>query len=231
MNIIYKKYLITFISLIITILFCFIIYKSYKISKQDIDSLPIIKSDVEVVKIKNDNSELEEIDVNSFYMDETISKDKLERQSLNNKINDITTESIKTEIVDNETMKNKPEENVSNNTDIHINKNIKNLIVNEKQDDVVTETDSLNNDDFYKAQLIALKNQQQAKNFIEQTKKKYYNLLKNLDIFIMKIDLKEKGVFYRVQVGNFNTKSDAVNFCKEYIKIGNKNITNCIVVK
>ena len=237
----YKKYLITLISFIIVILFFFIIYRSYKISKikQNITNLPVIRSDVEIVKIKKDNRELKEPEVNSFYKDENMNEKVLEKQNLDTTINNIVattiTDTIKQETLqDNKTIDDiiEKEDIQKKQEDVVIDKNIKKLIVNEKQDDEIIEENTIKeNSNFYKAQLIALKNQQQAKNFIDQTKKNYVSILKNLDVFMVKIDLKEKGIFYRVQVGNFNTKEDANNFCKEYIKLGNKNITNCIVIK
>ena len=34
-----------------------------------------------------------------------------------------------------------------------------------------------------------------------------------------------------VQVGNFNTRADALRFCNEYLKITTRDLTNCMVVK
>ncbi len=79
---------------------------------------------------------------------------------------------------------------------------------------------------------MALKNKQQALIFIEKTKKKYSDILKGLDLYITEINLNEKGIFYRVQIGNFNNKEDANNFCENYKKYSNsKDFVNCIVVK
>lgn len=233
---IYKKHIITVLSILLLLLLFIIIYKSYKISKikNNITNLPIIRSDVEIIKIKKDNRELEDIDVKSFYKNEKIDEKNLEKKNLDNTINNIVAINSSEYTRENKTIDDIIEQkNIdSNKKQVEIDKNIKKLIVNEKEEDTITEEDlKKQNNNFYKAQLIALKNQQQAKIFIDNTRKLYANLLKDLNIFIVKIDLKEKGIFYRVQVGNFNTKEDASNFCKEYIKLGNKNITNCIVIK
>lgn len=233
---IYKKHIITALSILLLLLLFIMIYKSYKISKikNNITNLPIIRSDVEIIKIKKDNRELEDIDVKSFYKNEEIDEKNLEKKNLDNTINNIVAINSSEYTRENKTIDDIIEQkNIdSNEKQVEIDKNIKKLIVNEKEEDTITEEDlKKQNNNFYKAQLIALKNQQQAKIFIDNTRKLYANLLKDLNIFIVKIDLKEKGIFYRVQVGNFNTKEDASNFCKEYIKLGNKNITNCIVIK
>ena len=233
---IYKKHIITVLSILVLLLLFIMIYKSYKISKikNNITNLPIIRSEIEIIKIKKDNRELKDMDVNSFYKNEEIDEKNLEKKNLDNTINNIVAINSSDYIKENKTIDDIIEQkNIdSDEKQIEIDKNIKKLIVNEKEEDTITEEDlKKQNNNFYKAQLIALKNQQQAKIFIDNTRKLYTNLLKDLNIFIVKIDLKEKGIFYRVQVGNFNTKEDASNFCKEYIKLGNKNITNCIVIK
>lgn len=115
--------------------------------------------------------------------------------------------------------------------------NIKEVIINEKKEEIikVREKDldeEVINDNFYRAQLVALKNRQQAVIFVEKTKKRYSNILKGLELFITEINLNEKGIFYRVQVGNFKNKSDANSFCDDYRKYSSvKDLVNCIVVK
>ena len=50
------------------------------------------------------------------------------------------------------------------------------------------------------------------------------------DGFIEKVDLMEKGMFYRVRFGMFKTKVDAKNFCSKYIKVSNSKLSSCIVI-
>ena len=59
---------------------------------------------------------------------------------------------------------------------------------------------------------------------------KYGDLFKNLDFFIKKVDLMEKGVFYRVQFGIFKNVEEAKRFCEKYVKISNNKLSSCIVV-
>ena len=249
----YRKYIIFIISILIIVLFCFIIFRSYKIYKikSNVGNLPIIRSDVEIIKIKKDNRELKEIDVNSFYKTEEITESNFEKHNLDNTINNIVTTSAVEEITKNDQKPVIKEEEIQKDDFLDLvdnsnvvydaaaqkyvqipteTSNIKELVVNEKQEENTIKVDDVD-DKFFKAQLVALRNQQQADNFINETKKKYSSILKNLNIFTVKIDLKEKGVFYRVQVGNFNTKEDAKKFCEEYVRLANKNLTNCIVVK
>lgn len=241
---IYQKSILIAVAFLAILLFCFILYKSYKISKikENINDLPVIKSDIDIIKIKKETRELK-IKTNSFYnnleeesedkvviADDNISKDiNNVDDTLSSKINNIVNENI----INNNN--NVDIQNNINNKDVVVNENIKTVIINEQSKDKTTEnkenSNLKTNNNYYKSQLVALKNKQQAYNFVEKTKKLFSNMLKNLDVFVVEIDLGNKGIFYRVQVGNFNNKDDATNFCKEYLKITIKNPTNCIVVK
>lgn len=241
-----QKNILLSITLFFVAVFVFIIVKSYKIAKirENIDDLPIIKSNNEILKIKREVKELK-IDINSFYDSFNDNKEDIK---IIEKDNDMTAigdnfvlEKKINKIINS---KNNNHENIDyNNQNINNNKKIKKIETTstKKQKDISyngkinDNSKTINNDNisnnYYKVQLIALKNKQQADIFIEKTKKKYSDLLKNLNIFITEINLNEKGIFYRVQIGNFNTRGEAINFCKNYIKYDNKNLTNCIIVK
>lgn len=239
-----QKNILIVTTISIVVLFCFILYKSYKISKikENINELPIIKSNVEIIKIKKETKELKP-EINSFYnnLDNSdnsvnIIKDSITTSNTNNFSNtEITNADTIDNTIDN-IINNELEDNATNNNTIVIDDSIKTVVINE-QNNLNSDTKTRNkqqveiNNNYYRAQLIALKNKQQAHNFVEKTKKMYGNILKNLNVSIFEIDLGEKGIFYRVQVGNFNTKSDASKFCDEYLKITIKSPTNCIVVK
>lgn len=232
---IYQKQILTVILILTVLLFCFILYKSYKISKikENTDILPVIQAKSNNIKIKN-NTKLEMPEINSFYGTVDNLEDAIniidDGMSINTGVNDITNELNNTinNIINNE--KKAPKEKVV------VDQSIKTVIINEddnnKNNDKITTIQETENDrSYFKTQLVALKNKQQAHNFIEATKKQCGGLLKNLNIFIFEIDLGEKGIFYRVQVGNFNTRADALRFCNEYLKITTGDLTNCMVVR
>jgi hypothetical protein len=232
-----QKNVLIIVTLLFVAIFIFIIVKSYKISKtkNDIDSLPTIKSNVRVIKTKNEVKELK-VETSSFY--ESLKNNQEEKKiKIVNKNKEMATIDDNF-VLDSKINKIVDDDAFVDNNGVVIDENIKEIVINEKTEAKNTDvtnrekkTIGLNANNYYKAQLIALKNQQQAKNFVNMVKKMYGSLLKNLDVFIVEIDLMEKGVFYRVQVGNFNTKDDATDFCRNYLKDNDKNITNCIVVK
>ncbi|MDR1499053.1 MAG: SPOR domain-containing protein, partial [Rickettsiales bacterium] len=219
----YRKNILVVAALVLVLIFMFIMVKSYKIAKvrKNIDSLPTIKNNEDVVKIKHKVRELP-TGANTFY--DSLRKDEntdTEVQVIEKSTgtagtpNEITIpKSRKNEIVD----KYEDEEE-----DVVISENIKEVVINEKESierepKVAANASKISiQNNFYKAQLVAVRNKQQARNFIGKTKKIYGNLLKDLDIFVVEVNLNEKGMFYRVQVGNFNTKGEAAEFCKTYI--------------
>lgn len=231
----YQKNILITATIIVTVLFCFILIKSYRISSisNNLDKLPIIKSKVDTVKIKSP-IEKPYIAENSFYKnfkkvkEDTINIDKSSISNIN--IDDHLNNKLNSVIYENVTNNNKNLNNTSAN--IELNKTTKVVITNKKENNDNINTNNIDkNNNFYKVQLIALKNKQQADNFVKKIKKQFNNLLKNLEVFLFEVDLGDKGIFYRVQVGNFNTKNDAMKFCRNYLMITLKNPTNCIVVR
>lgn len=251
-----KKKLLVGLTLIIVVMFIFVMFKSYKIAKNraNIDELPLIKSKVMDIKIKQETKESEN-ESNTFY--ETFDRNKQKKRQLKEiNIREEHEEVIQTteedNFIENSTPKvvrielndsNIESEKKSNTVEPKMEKNTEKMddtrevIINEKKD-VKLDNKNINNilevvsDNSYRAQLVALKNKQQAVVFVEKTKRRYGEILKNLDVFITEIDLNEKGVFYRVQVGSFSTKNGAIVFCEEYKKLSvGGDLTNCIVVK
>lgn len=104
-------------------------------------------------------------------------------------------------------------------------------------DNVQEEKRSLNRDDgksknIYRVQLAALKTKQQAANYVAHVKNDCGDLLKNLVLQVEEIDLGEKGIFFRVQIGNFRTNGEAGDFCRSYLRKNRGNPTlDCLVVK
>ena len=80
-------------------------------------------------------------------------------------------------------------------------------------------------------QIAALKDKQQADIYVNRIKRFYKDLLVGLDVYILEIDLEEKGIFYRIRIGDFENKKLAEKFCENFFKKNDKVLRNCIVVK
>ncbi|MDR2777292.1 MAG: SPOR domain-containing protein [Rickettsiales bacterium] len=83
----------------------------------------------------------------------------------------------------------------------------------------------------HRVQIIALRNSQQAANYVSRTKKLYGDMLKNLNVFVDELNLGEKGMFFRVQIGRFATREAAMDFCENFLKRGADGSANCILVR
>jgi hypothetical protein len=79
----------------------------------------------------------------------------------------------------------------------------------------------------YKVQLASFKSEKIAIHEWNKIKKKYNELLGNLEYFIEKKDFGSKGVFYRLQAGVVPSESDARLLCKKLIECKQ----GCFVVK
>lgn len=122
-------------------------------------------------------------------------------------------------------------ESGNNKQEIEISDNIKNVYVNEKNEDNNVKADVITkNKKGIKVQVGALKTNDFAIEYKNNLVSKYNNLFKDLEFFIKKVDLMEKGIFYRVQFGVFRDKKEAKQFCEKYIKISNNKLSSCIVV-
>lgn len=82
-----------------------------------------------------------------------------------------------------------------------------------------------------KIQLLALKSRNSVIEYWEELNKKYKQLFNDKNYYIESVDLNNVGIIYRLQVGDFESYDLANNFCKEYIKVANKNRIDCIVIK
>ena len=57
------------------------------------------------------------------------------------------------------------------------------------------------------------------------------DLFVNLRNVIQKVDLGKRGIFYRLQIGEFFNQIEAENFCQKYITQIQKTRADCIVVE
>lgn len=82
-----------------------------------------------------------------------------------------------------------------------------------------------------RVQIAAMTSKESAEKYWLSLKKKYPNLLSRLKHYIKKADLGSRGVFYRLQIGNFPTREEAEDFCNKYIVKTLKTRSDCILIK
>ncbi len=84
---------------------------------------------------------------------------------------------------------------------------------------------------YIRVQLAAMTSKQAAYKYFQDVKNKNSELFYGLEDFIQEVDLGKRGIFYRVQVGNFYDQIRAESFCKKYITQTSKNKADCIIVE
>lgn len=83
---------------------------------------------------------------------------------------------------------------------------------------------------YVRVQLAALTSKKSAKEYWEKISSNS-RLFSGLKSFTEEVDLGKKGIFYRLQVGNFSDQVEADDFCKRYTLQMQKNKADCIVVE
>ncbi len=81
-----------------------------------------------------------------------------------------------------------------------------------------------------RVQLAAMTTKDSAMRFLKITKSRYSKIFSGLDGYIQEVDLGKRGVFFRVQVGDFYDQVRAESFCKKYIAATQKSKSDCIVI-
>jgi hypothetical protein len=61
--------------------------------------------------------------------------------------------------------------------------------------------------------------------------RRYSNLFSGLKPFTEAVNLGKKGIFYRLQIGNFYNQIEAEEFCSRYVAQAGKTKADCIVVE
>jgi hypothetical protein len=82
-----------------------------------------------------------------------------------------------------------------------------------------------------KVQIAALTSKGAADEYWKKLNNIDPNLFSELKLFTEKIDLGKRGIFYRVQIGNFSTQTEADEFCNNYISRTKKSRADCILVE
>ncbi len=82
-----------------------------------------------------------------------------------------------------------------------------------------------------RVQLAAMTSKESALRFLKITKSKYPQIFSGLDGYIQEVDLGKRGIFFRVQIGDFYDQIRAENFCKKYVAAAQKSRSDCIIVE
>ena len=187
-----------------------------------------------IVKKTQQNIETPELSFNNDII--------IEQKMLANKINEINEEEIVDVLPSDEKQNIKAKEIAEDN-----DKKVPNIKINSKDNNIKTnimDLEKLGNKSLIinlkehkdkkpsvKIQLLALKSRNSVIEYWEELNKKYKQLFNDKNYYIESVDLNNVGIIYRLQVGDFESYDLANNFCKEYIKVANKNRIDCIVIK
>jgi len=246
-SVIVKKALIIGAILLSTLCFVYITISAYYFVHHEEDSnIKIIKSPKLPIKIKNDmNGNIVIKDMDKAVYENIVGgkKESLKNQDIN------IIKSPQSPIPPLDHYSNKTKENVIKHSriineprdleevityDIAANSKNSNQLQSSNIIDITNEDIDLSraNGPLNRVQIAAMNSYQSAHNYWLRLKKSHSKLFSNdLKPFIKKVNLGKKGVFYRLQIGNFSNQIEAENFCIEFINKTQKNKADCIIVE
>lgn len=82
---------------------------------------------------------------------------------------------------------------------------------------------------YVRVQIAAMTSKKSAEEYWKKINKS--SLMSGLKSFTEQVDLGKKGIFFRLQIGNFSDQVEAESFCKKYTLQMQKNKADCIVVE
>jgi hypothetical protein len=92
-------------------------------------------------------------------------------------------------------------------------------------------TPTKSNKKIIRVQLAAMSSKSAANESWEKASNLYPKLLSGLKPFIEEANLGKRGMFYRLQIGNFFNQIEAEEFCNKYVTQAKKNRGDCIIVE
>ena len=177
--------------------------------------------------------------------------DEIQNDNELNNMNELDNDTLKTEDID-DTTNTINNDNINNSVKVEsVNKTVEktesNIIINSKKNKIKTNVEDLsklgnraliNNLKQHKdikpgikVQLLALKSKNGLIEYWNDVSNKYSQLFKDKNYYIENVSLDNIGNMYRLQVSMFDNEQSANNFCKEYIKLTNKNKIDCIIIR
>ncbi len=82
-----------------------------------------------------------------------------------------------------------------------------------------------------RVQVAAFNSKKLSKEYWQKINHDYDNLFSGLRYYIEEADLGKKGIFYRLQIGNFINQIEAENFCNRFVLQAKKTRSDCIIVE
>jgi len=112
------------------------------------------------------------------------------------------------------------------------NKDLLTNMAGEKRDNTATPAPKPQNKKLVvKVQVAAMTSQDAAEENWKRLNRLHPDLFSGLKSYIEKVDLGKKGIFYRLQIGNFYNQVAAEEFCNRYVTQSHKSRADCIVVE
>ncbi len=197
-------------------LFFWIVLKSYYfITNTNQNEIETIKALVPIIKVSKSIETETEINNNSIYEDILHKKGENIDDHQIAKITDTAKQPTK---INNENL----EQNTQSKT---ISAKTPEKLIKEKP----TKT-SNNEEDAIKVQIAAMSSAELAEEYWQKIVKNQAKILKNYQHFIEKIDLNNKGILFRLKIGDFTSKNEAENFCQQFILHSKKTTADCIIL-
>lgn len=212
------KTTIIIIAIFSILLFFYITTNAYYFSYEEKgNNIKIIKSPVKIIKtnVKNNYRKIDNIDKMIYRnlvgnIDEKTQKKKI--KTIDNVQTPLYQEKNQPVIIKNKTKEKK-------------------IVKIKKSQKELTEIKENNTKEIgLKVQIAAMGSRQSAQRYWKYILKHNKKLVKNYDKYITKIDLGKRGIFYRLQIGNFATSDIAKDFCQEFIAKNNKGESDCIIL-
>lgn len=82
-----------------------------------------------------------------------------------------------------------------------------------------------------RVQIAAMSSREAAIDQWEKLNSNYRSIFSDLKPYVEKVDLGKRGVFHRLQIGNFPDQISAEKFCSRYLSQTGKSSADCIIVE
>ncbi len=129
------------------------------------------------------------------------------------------------------THKNSPEKIIIFEQEKKNNQQVKNIFKTKTLPEIQKDNKDRIQKKRIRVQVAALTSTQSAEISWEKLNRLYPDLFFNLKHYVQKVDLENRGIFYRLQIGDFYNQIKAEEFCKKYIIKSGKTGADCIIVE
>ena len=216
-------------------LFFWIVLKAYYfISNNNPNEIPIIKATSAIIKVQKPITPEESNNNNSIYED--ILQKKAENIGNYQAVKTIDTAKQPSQI-NNNNQKSPKNINITSDTILKTDsekstKNVSQPITSNNNSTEKTFNKTLKNEtnNTIKVQVAAMSSLDLAEEYWQKISNNQAKILKNYQHFIEKIDLNNKGILFRLKIGDFANQSEAEQFCQQFIFYSKKTKADCIIL-